>query len=220
MAGVKKENRISPEERKAKKKAYMAVYRAKNKEQIATQKAEYDKAYREKNKEKIRAKQYEYKSARRKELAQKSKEWQEKNPERYRQRLKEYYKENREKILRYQQQYAQDNKESVGKRKKAWISSKPGLVRIYSHNRRAKTRANGGTLSKDLAERLYGRQKGKCRCCGKPLGKDYHIDHIIPIVQGGANTDENCQLLRKTCNLKKGAKDPYRYAQEMGKLFL
>lgn len=94
------------------------------------------------------------------------------------------------------------------------------MIRIYSYNRRARVRANGGTLSNDLAERLYRKQKGRCRACGKPLGKDYHIDHIKPIVRGGLNTDSNCQLLHKRCNLSKGKKDPFEYAQLLGRLFI
>lgn len=57
---------------------------------------------------------------------------------------------------------------------------------------------------------------GKCPCCKQPLGDEFHLDHVIPLALGGPNTDDNMQLLRKTCNLQKSAKHPVQYMQERG----
>jgi 5-methylcytosine-specific restriction endonuclease McrA len=76
--------------------------------------------------------------------------------------------------------------------------------------------ASGGKLSPDLAERLYELQGGKCACCGKPLGEKYHLDHIMPLALGGANTDDNMQLLTARCNIQKSAKHPIDFMQERG----
>ena len=59
-------------------------------------------------------------------------------------------------------------------------------------------------------------QKGLCPCCRKPLGNDYHMDHIIPLALGGSNGDNNIQLLRSECNLEKQAKHPVDFMQSRG----
>jgi 5-methylcytosine-specific restriction endonuclease McrA len=87
-------------------------------------------------------------------------------------------------------------------------------TRIQKLNRRG--RASGGKLSKGLSVRLFKLQRGKCACCGQPLGTDYHLDHIMPLALGGSNTDENIQLLRATCNRQKNAKHPIDFTQQRG----
>jgi len=96
--------------------------------------------------------------------------------------------------------------------------SNPDAYRRYAHNRRVRQENNGGKLSKGLSERLYKLQRGRCACCGKPLGSNYHLDHIMPLSLGGANEDWNIQLLRATCNHQKHAKHPIAFMQERGKL--
>ena len=93
-----------------------------------------------------------------------------------------------------------------------------GGSRINCQNRRARKIAVGGKLSKGLTEKLYKLQRGKCACCGKLLGDNYHLDHRMPIALGGANEDWNIQLLRSTCNHEKHAKHPIDFMQERGYL--
>ena len=49
-----------------------------------------------------------------------------------------------------------------------------------------------------------------CSRCGKRIEsiRDMHVDHIVPLAKGGADTFDNMQLLHKACNLSKGAKLP------------
>lgn len=89
-------------------------------------------------------------------------------------------------------------------------------TRITNQNRRAHIITNGGTLSKGLSAKLFKLQKGKCPCCKQPLGDTYHLDHVVPLAKGGNNTDDNIQLLRKTCNLQKSARDPLIFMQSRG----
>ncbi len=88
--------------------------------------------------------------------------------------------------------------------------------RAYSNNARALRIRAEGLLSDNLLDRLYKLQKGKCPCCRKPLGKDFHMDHIVPVSKGGPNSDENIQLLRSRCNLVKSAMDPVLFMQLNG----
>jgi 5-methylcytosine-specific restriction endonuclease McrA len=88
---------------------------------------------------------------------------------------------------------------------------------MNGQNRRARKNASAGKLSFNLAEKLFKLQHGKCACgCKKHLGKDYHLDHIMPLALGGANTDNNIQLLRKQCNWQKHAKHPIDFMQSRG----
>ena len=97
-----------------------------------------------------------------------------------------------------------------------WNKSNPDSMRLILQNYRAKKR-DSGILSKGLAQRLYNLQRGLCACgCGEKLGKDYHLDHIMPIALGGRNADDNIQLLKSTCNRQKHSKHPIDFMQERG----
>lgn len=100
----------------------------------------------------------------------------------------------------------------------AYLTKRPEVFKTAAQNRRARKLKAGGRLSKDLSSRLFALQRGKCACCGKPLGNKYHMDHIVPLVLGGSNTDDNIQLLRAQCNLQKSTKHPIDFMQERGHL--
>ena len=53
----------------------------------------------------------------------------------------------------------------------------------------------------------YERQKGICAVCGEHFKlEEMEADHITPWSEGGATTSDNCQLLCRDCNRKKGNK--------------
>lgn len=113
--------------------------------------------------------------------------------------------------------WRQKNLEKIKASNANWYKKNPMAARIYSQNRRERKQANGGGfLSNGLAEKLFILQKGKCACCGKPLGKKYHMDHVMPLALGGPNTDENIQLLTQSCNSQKRAKHPVDFMQSRG----
>lgn len=126
-----------------------------------------------------------------------------------------YYAANVEKMLARNAKWAAANRDKVREKDAKWRAANPGIWRVYWNNRRAKL--SGGQLSPDIAERLHKLQRGKCACgCKQPLGNDFHRDHIMPVALGGSNTDDNIQLLRKTCNLQKHAKHPIDFMQSKG----
>ena len=69
----------------------------------------------------------------------------------------------------------------------------------------------------DLKARIIERDGFKCRECGKYIGAGmtdakrliklgtglFHIDHIVPVQQGGRATEENLRLLCAKCNLSR-----------------
>lgn len=88
------------------------------------------------------------------------------------------------------------------------------------HRRRARISGAGGSFTAAQIDELYLRQRGRCAGigCGVKLGTDFHRDHRIPIALGGSSDISNIQLLCPSCNLRKHAKDPIKWANENGSL--
>lgn len=62
-------------------------------------------------------------------------------------------------------------------------------------------------FSEEVALATYEEQDGKCARCGKSFAfEEMEADHIVPWSKGGKTTKENCQMLCRECNRKKGAK--------------
>lgn len=55
---------------------------------------------------------------------------------------------------------------------------------------------------------LVQRDGEKCKLCGAT--EKLQIDHVSPVINGGKNDPQNLQLLCKTCNSKKGAKEAWQ----------
>jgi len=141
-----------------------------------------------------------------------TKAWRDANPEKNNARIRAWARANPEKERQKQAKWREKNKEWLA----TYRENNKSAIKTYNHNRRVREISNGGRLSSGIADRLFILQKGKCACCGAPLGKDFHIDHIMPIILGGANTDDNVQLLRKKCNHQKHSKHPVDFMQSRG----
>ena len=59
-------------------------------------------------------------------------------------------------------------------------------------------------MRKLIRDRVLKRFNNQCCHCGS--GDRLEVDHIIPVSKGGEHSEENFQILCKTCNLKKGSK--------------
>jgi len=186
------------------------------------EKPDQAKAYRAKwyaeNSEYQIAKRIAYRKANIEQERETRKKWDATNKEKIAAQQAEYRANHKDRIkLRDAQKYAEDT-ERCKAYNKAWYANNPDAVRIKNQNRRARIREVGGKLSKGLAEKLFDLQKGKCPCCKRGLGKNYHLDHIVPLALGGSNEDSNAQLLRAECNLKKHAEHPVSFMQSKGYL--
>jgi len=62
-------------------------------------------------------------------------------------------------------------------------------------------------IPKDLKDRIWQRDYGKCTACGSSEYLEY--DHIVPYSKGGETTYRNLQLLCQTCNREKADKVIY-----------
>lgn len=155
--------------------------------------------------------------------------WRARNPEKVRELRAKWYADNPErqwaansvwraanpeKVRATTLAWAAANPDKIRTSNAAWAAANPEKVRVYHNNRRA--RESVGRLSTGLATKLFELQRGKCAYCRKPLGNDWHLDHIMPLSRGGTNTDDNIQLLHSSCNQRKHAKHPVDFMQERG----
>ncbi len=63
------------------------------------------------------------------------------------------------------------------------------------------------TFDKKQKREAYERQGGICPLCGRHFElEEMEGDHITPWAEGGVTTAENCQMLCRECNRRKGAK--------------
>ena len=92
------------------------------------------------------------------------------------------------------------------------LESKLSLIIKVNHRKDIPIRSDHLTPpSKDINHTLFGRQEGKCNGCGHSFPfQNFTRDHIIPTTKGGANTDDNLQLLCGRCNSIKGIR-PMEY---------
>lgn len=144
------------------------------------------------------------------------KKYKAKNAEIIRKKNAAYRAMNAKKLKETELAWRNANKERIRATGDRWRKNNPEAAREIVRTRRARRASVGGTLSTGLREILFKKQKGKCACCGLPLGMDFHLDHIIPLAKGGENIDSNIQLLRATCNRIKAAKHPIDFMQERG----
>jgi 5-methylcytosine-specific restriction endonuclease McrA len=171
-------------------------------------KAEYDRRYREENQERIREQKkrdYEEKKERRLAL----------NPKRKIDRAeawRRYYAENRDKIRERARQWKLDHPEQARENERLWR-----LRNIERHrlNNRKTSRAYVarkygavGDHTTDDIKRQHKAQKGKCYYCGIKVGKNYHVEHVIPLSRGGSDGPENIVIACQGCNCSKGDKLP------------
>jgi hypothetical protein len=60
-----------------------------------------------------------------------------------------------------------------------------------------------GQIPADLRLLIWAKYDGCCADCGSSA--ELQFDHIIPVVMGGATSEENLQILCGSCNRSKGA---------------
>jgi 5-methylcytosine-specific restriction endonuclease McrA len=105
-------------------------------------------------------------------------------------------------------------KSVIYERTKAYRKANPEKVREFTQRRHGR---KYGKLPRGTVAGLLKLQRGKCAICATVLSK-YHVDHVMPLAKGGKHERLNIQLLCPTCNVRKAAKDPIQYMQELGRL--
>ncbi|MDY7525471.1 HNH endonuclease [Sphingomonas sp. 10B4] len=119
----------------------------------------------------------------------------------------------------YDQEYRQRDPQACRARALAWAKRNPekraAISKAYSGRRRARTATGVG--GKALNDWTIAQPK-RCYWCGKACAKSFHVDHYVPLARGGEHELHNLVIACPPCNLKKNAKDPFEFAQEVGRL--
>ncbi len=117
--------------------------------------------------------------------------WRERNPE-------ETRKQNAIRTKRWKEA----NPERSKALRRKWEEANRDRLRGYLEKRRA-LKLNAFVEDVDRTV-LYERDKGRCGICSKPVNADdFHVDHTIPLTQGGEHSYANCQIAHPACNLRK-----------------
>lgn len=221
-------DRLSDEERKARRLESARKYREANREKVreACRKAmakkrqdpeflERDKAY--KKTERYLEQQRQYRAVNREKLDAKTAAWREANRHIFDSYQRAYQVANRRRTIARLKRWRQENPEKSREQGRRWRMDKPELNRIKANRYRARKLQASGDFSPDIYQRLMSLQKGRCAVCTKSLkGTSPHLDHVMPLALGGSNTDDNAQLLCPSCNSRKNAKHPVDFMQERG----
>ena len=192
-------------------------YQAKNPEKV--------KAYRRRrywrDPEGERAKVQAYRDENREHVRKLGRElYQKPHVKEYQRKYRAKHKERRNTLI---SEWAKNNRGKRRESNQRWYYSDIERSRMVhlekEHRRRAKKLNAEGSHTKEELAALLERQACRCAYCRADLRKvSKHADHIVPLSEGGSDAIENIQYLCAPCNLSKGAKDPYEFAQERGLL--
>lgn len=118
----------------------------------------------------------------------------------------------------YDQAYRESRRDHLNAIKVEWRAKNTELVRAIRSGYKARRRAIelAGDSSADIAKWL-AQQDMTCRWCGIDCETAYHIDHVHPLSKGGLHVVSNLCISCPTCNVRKNAKNPLDWAEQISK---
>lgn len=138
-------------------------------------------------------------------------------PERVAERNARYYEANRERLnaaskadyyakrehyAALSKVYREANRERRKEAHRIWRSKNRHVIDAYNARRRGQLKAATPIRREDL----WDRDGGLCGICGKAIDGPFDVDHIVPLVLGGAHEPYNLQVTHPACNRRKHAK--------------
>jgi 5-methylcytosine-specific restriction endonuclease McrA len=134
---------------------------------------------------------------------------------RKREHSRAWKKRNKDKIREYTRRTTAANTA----RHEKWRRANPERFKVHiaaSNYKRRQKKKGGMTGAQTRA--WMDAQKKICHWCGKNCADLPTIDHLTPLSKGGMHEADNLVIACKPCNSRKHAKDPIKFAQELGRL--
>lgn len=146
--------------------------------------------------------------------AEATRAWRRANPEKVRLAKAAYRKANPDAIRRYRTEWKAANPDKVRASKRRHAATRPEKGREYAARRRARRRGN--RCEPYDRRTIFARDGWVCQLCDEPIyvalrcphPMSATVDHVIPIVNGGADAPDNVQAAHKVCNERKGSRTP------------
>lgn len=138
----------------------------------------------------------------------------------YKAKIRSYTATNKMRKREYDREYRRKNSEHLNSIKAVWRAENSQLMRSVrlSYKARRRQQEEGGDSSAAICAWEKGSPK-ICHWCGCKCADRYHLDHYQPLAKGGVHACSNLVIACPTCNLRKNAKDPFEFANQMGRLF-
>ena len=141
------------------------------------------------------------------------------NPELYAARMAEWRKKQKRlgrpicaERTEYQRRWREANRARLRKYFADYRNKKRTEVGANSRNYKARKKGAQGKHARADIEIKLIEQSGCCFWCASPM-RDYHVDHVVPLVKGGSNGPDNLVLACATCNISKGDRLPEEWPQ-------
>jgi len=136
------------------------------------------------------------------------------------QKQKQYRKLNPERVRKTERKRNKkpERMENQRKRNREYYKSHPykkEMMKAKNNKRRAHLKGAKGSHTKEDILKIYASQKGKCWWCEKAVGKNFHIDHRIPISRGGSNDPSNLVVTCPFCNYSKNDRLPHEWSDRL-----
>lgn len=130
--------------------------------------------------------------------------------------FRQHYHKNPEEIRQKQELYRTNNREAYSGYAKRWGKSNPDKLNAIKRANKAKRRCS---LEVGMARGMMGNwvknQDKVCFYCGSECASNFQVDHFVPLTKGGAHLLGNLRIACKTCNLRKSAKLPNVWIEEI-----
>ena len=146
-----------------------------------------------------------------------SREWYKNNTERHNILTKNNYQKNKKRIREKHKEWKENNKERYAQISSEWKKNNRDKIRIQNHKRKARLLNNRHEpYTENQILELYGTDCYLCklpidmrspRRCGPPGWQNgLHIEHVIDLALGGADSLDNVRPSHALCNLTKKTK--------------
>lgn len=116
---------------------------------------------------------------------------------------------NREREQRRQREYRERAAAQVAEQQRTWRRRNAQRHAAGRSARKARRRARRRVITTERIYRakVWARDRGVCGICGEQADpSNWHLDHVIPIAQGGHHVYANVQVSHPSCNIAKGAR--------------